>query len=618
MLVAPAAMLPVAAAVLVAARYRAVVGRWWPELAASGAGASALAHALTTTGPSPLLGAAALAGTTILGSRWWQAHPLGPQVAPLTSSELPALAPPDPEHDRYCLAWAETNGSKTGKVPGSRLTNRVDGPYTTTFDVVLARGVHTAADLLAHRVRLAGGLGEPADRILFAPAGAGQSAARARLTVIHTDPVAQVRYFTAPRVHDGTIQGVGRAVDGTGEVDVVMWNDSGTVPTMIVGSTGGGKSGATNILTTAALSTGVLNLLYADPKGNSSTALAARARIAVIGKTNVLALPRLIGAILDARARIAAQAGADLIFPSRDVPGWMFLHDEYSFVAHDPTTAALWTETVNTVRALGVWVVGCNQSQGQAAWGGDHARSAFASQVIAFRTNSKSSSDLVPGLVFDPNELPLDDARPRRPIPGMAVHAHLDAPVRWDWLPSDADATRMTATGRPAPELTVSTAFDRYFTQPDLHPLDTAAITTVLGPAINGRWQIGGPAATHHLNHNTSTAAAAVGRGDTGARGVLPPGPVVRRAPWGSRSTTAGPAATSSLPPVQTEVLALIQGGTTTTADLVAAATASKAAVHDALDTLIRSRRIARVARGRYQPTTVAAPAAPAEPGSTS
>ncbi|WP_212611804.1 hypothetical protein, partial [Pseudonocardia sp. Ae406_Ps2] len=428
--------------------------------------------------------------------------------------------------------------------------------------------------------------------------------------------VAQVRYFTAPRVHDGTIQGVGRAVDGTGEVDVVMWNDSGTVPTMIVGSTGGGKSGATNILTTAALSTGVLNLLYADPKGNSSTALAARARIAVIGKTNVLALPRLIGAILDARARIAAQAGADLIFPSRDVPGWMFLHDEYSFVAHDPKVAALWTETVNTVRALGVWVVGCNQSQGQAAWGGDHARSAFASQVIAFRTNSKSSSDLVPGLVFDPNELPLDDARPRRPIPGMAVHAHLDAPVRWDWLPSDADATRMTATGRPAPELTVSTAFDRYFTQPDLHPLDTAAITTVLGPAIDGRWQVGGLGATHHLTDVPAGAGTGAGSG-------------LRRSPqpsWGTRTATAGTPPTPAparapagvVSPVQAEVLALIEGGTVATADLVAAASASKAAVHDALDTLIGQGRIARVARGRYQATTVAAPAAPAEMHSTS
>ncbi|OLM08458.1 hypothetical protein Ae505Ps2_6164 [Pseudonocardia sp. Ae505_Ps2] len=617
-LAAPAAMLPVGAAVLVAARYRAVVGRWWPELAASGAGASALAHGLATTGPSPLLGAAAVAGTTILGSRWWRAHPLGPQTAPLTPSELPAVAPPDPEHDRYCLAWAETNGSKNGKVPGSRLTNRVDGPYTTTFDVVLARGVHTAADLLTHRVRLAGGLGEPADRVLFAPAAAGESAARARLTVIHTDPVAQVRYFTAPRVHDGTIQGVGRAVDGTGEVDVVMWNDSGTVPTMIVGSTGGGKSGATNILTTAALSTGVLNLLYADPKGNSSTALAARARVAVIGKHNVLALPKLIGAILEARAQIAAGGGSDLIFPSVEVPGWMFLHDEYSFVAHDPTTAALWTETVNTVRALGVWVVGCNQSQGQAAWGGDHARSAFASQVIAFRTNSKSSSDLVPGLVFDPNELPLDDARPRRPIPGMAVHAHLDAPVRWDWLPSDADADRMRSTGRPTPELTVSTAFDRHFAQPDLHPLDTAAITTVLGPAINGRWQIGGLGGTHHL---TDGGAAGAGAGAGSGRGGL------RRSPqpsWGTRTATAdtppapAPAGAGGVSPVQAEVLALIEGGTTATAELVAAAAASKAAVHDALDTLIGQGRIARVARGRYQATTVAAPAAPAETGSTS
>ncbi|OLM28953.1 hypothetical protein Ae717Ps2_5922c [Pseudonocardia sp. Ae717_Ps2] len=613
----PAAALPVAAAVLGAARYRSHVGRWWPELCVSGAGASVLAHALATTGPSPLLGAAAVLGTTVLGTRWWRAHPLGPQVVPLTSSELPALAPPDPEHDRYCLAWAQTNGSKTGKVPGSRLTNRVDGPYTTTFDVVLARGVHTVADLLTHRVRLAGGLGEPADRVLFAPAAAGESAARARLTVIHTDPVADTRYFTVPRVHDGLIQGVGRSVDGTGEVDVVMWNDSGTVPTMIVGSTGGGKSGATNILTTAALSTGVLNLLYADPKGNSSTALATRARVAVIGKHNVLALPRLIGVILAARARIAAQLGSDLIFPSVEMPGWMFLHDEYSFVAHDPTTAALWTETVNTVRALGVWVVGCNQSQGQAAWGGDHARSAFASQVIAFRTNSKSSSDLVPGLVFDPNELPLDDARPRRPVPGMAVHAHLDAPVRWDWLPSDADAARMTATGRPAPELTVSTAFDRHFTQPDLHPLDTAAITTVLGPAINGRWQIGGLGGTHHL---TDGGAAGAGAGAGSGRGGL------RRSPqpsWGTRTATAdtppapAPAGAGGVSPVQAEVLALIEGGTTATAELVAAAAASKAAVHDALDTLIGQGRIARVARGRYQATTVAATAAPAEASPT-
>ncbi|WP_224389021.1 hypothetical protein [Pseudonocardia sp. ICBG1293] len=599
-LAAPAAAVPLGAAAVVAARYRSAVGRWWPELAGSGAGASVLAYHLAAAGPSPLLAAAAVLGTTAIGARWWRAHPIGPRVAALTPpQQLPAVAPPDPEHDRYCLAWAETNAARNGKVPGSRLTNRTDDAYTTCFDVVLARGTHTLDDLVSHRVRLAGGLGLDADRVLFAPGRRGEGAARARLTIIHTDPVAQTRLFTAPRVADGVIKGVGRSIDGSGEVDVLMWDDGGTVPTAVLGSTGGGKSGATNILVTSALSTGVLNLLYADPKGNSSTALATRARVAVIGKQNVLALPRLVTAILAARAQIAAEAGSDLIFPSQDVPGWMFLHDEYSFVAHDPKVAALWTETVNTVRALGIWLVGLNQSQGQAAWGGDHARSAFAAQVIAFRTNSKSSSDLVPGLLFDPAELPLNDARPRRPVPGMAVHAHLDAPVRWDWLPSDADAARMVSKGLPAPALTASTAFDRYFNQPELHPLDDAAITSVLGPAVGGRWQVGGLGGTHHLLDTD-------GPGPAG----FPGGP--RRAAWGTRTTGAGGADTAALSaaaaevvlsPVQAEVLALIQGGTATTGNLVDAATVSKAAVHDALDTLIGCGRISRVARGRYQAT---------------
>ncbi|WP_224392878.1 hypothetical protein [Pseudonocardia sp. ICBG1293] len=597
-LAVPAAAVPLGGAALVAARYRGQVGRWWPELLGSGASASVLAYQLAVAGPSPLLGLAAVIGTTAVGSRWWRAHPIGPRVAPLTAPVVPPPAPRDPDLDAYCRAWAEHNGSKEGKAPGSRLTGRADDAYTTTFDVVLRPGAHTVDDLVAHRVRLAGGLGVDAERVLFAPGRRGQGAARARLTIIHTDPVAQTRLFTAPRVVDGGIRGVGRSIDGSGEVDVLMWDDGGTVPTGIVGSTGGGKSGATNILTTAALSTGVLNLLYADPKGNSSTALAARARIAVIGKQNVLALPRLVTAILAARARIAAEAGSDLIFPSSDIPGWMFLHDEYSFVAHDPKVAQLWTETVNTVRALGIWLVGCNQSQGQAAWGGDHARSAFASQVIAFRTNSKSSSDLVPGLLFDPAELPLDDGRPRRPVPGMAVHAHLDAPVRWDWLPSDADADRMLSKGLPAPALTASTSFDRYFHQPELHPLDEQAITSVLGPPVHGRWQVGGLGGTHHLDGDSSAG---------GARTVVvPAGPAARRVPWGARASESGTAVESAevvLSPVQVEVLALIQGGTATTGSLVDAASVSKAAVHEALEVLIGHGRISRVARGRYQAT---------------
>ncbi|WP_226359304.1 hypothetical protein [Pseudonocardia sp. ICBG601] len=424
------------AAAVVAARYRSAVGRWWPELAAGTAGASALAWQLAAAGPSPLLGAAAVLGSTAVGARWWRVHPIGPRTAALAAPVVPPPAPRDPDLDALCRAWAETNGSKDGKVAGSRLTGRADDQFTTSFDVVLRPGVHTLDDLVAHRSKLAGGLGVDAERVLFAPGRRGPARNRARLTIIHTDPVADTRLFTCPRVVDGVITGVGRSIDGSGEVDVLMWDDGGDGADRgrrvdrgreVRGDEHPDHRGVVDRCAEPAL---------CRPEGNSSTALAARARVAVIGKQNVLALPRLVTAILAARAQIAAEAGSDLIFPSRLVPGWMFLHDEYSFVAHDPKVAALWTETVNTVRALGIWLVGLNQSQGQGAWGGDHARSAFASQVIAFRTNSKSSSDLVPGLLFDPAELPLNDGARGARCPGW-----LCTPI---WMP------RCAGTGCPA------------------------------------------------------------------------------------------------------------------------------------------------------------------------
>lgn len=617
-LAVPAAAVPVVAAGAFAARYRSVLGWWWPELAAGAAGASALAWGLVVSGPSPLLGVAAICGTSVVGARWWRAHPVGAGVARLEVPDPGPVAAPPAEHDPYCVAWAETNAAKDGKVPGSRLTNRVDDADTTRFDVVLRRGVHTLADLQSHRARLAGGLGEDVERVLFAPARRGEGACRARLTIIRSDPVATPRLFTSPRTAEGVICGPARRSDGGGEVDVVMWDDRGTVPTMVVGSTGGGKSAAANILTVSALSTGVLNLLYADPKGNSSTALARRARVTVIGRAPVGALPQVMAALLDARARIAADLDSDLLFPSASVPGWMVLHDEYSLVAADAKAAQFWTGAVNTVRALGVWAVALNQSQGQAQWGGDHARSAFASQVIAFRTTSKSSSELVPGLGFDPGELPLGDDG--RPVPGLAVHSGVDAPVRWDWLPTDADAARMQTTGRPVPGMTATTAFEEFFTPPTPHPVDVAALTAVLGPPVNGRWQIGGRGATHDLPDNTGASGGSSGGG------------VLVRAPWGHRTSTPVSAAAAAvaaagvtetetetetgaetgaevgLSPVAVEVLALIRAGTVSTGAvstgaLVAASCGSRAAVHSALDTLIGAGLIARAGRGRYQAT---------------
>jgi hypothetical protein len=343
-----------------------------------------------------------------------------------------------------------------------------------------------------------------------------------------------------------------------------------------------------DIHTCGAMDTGVMNLLYADPKGNSSTALATRARVAIIGKENVLKLPWLITAMLKMRGDLAGSLGKDLLFPSRQIPGWMFLHDEYSLIANDPLAMKVWTETVNIVRAYGIWPVALNQSLSVPQWGNDHARSAFASQVIAFRINSKCSSDLVPGLIFDPNDLPVDDSGPvARPVPGMAVHAHLDTPTRWDFLPSEADAARMKEKGKPAPPFTTTTAFDVSFKKcPSVDLADVLALEMILGPAVNGRWQVGGTGATHRFPDSLEELHSK-GKPATKPRGR-----------WGQRGGTP---TGGQLSPVQTEVLDIVRGGTTKTGEIIDAAKAAKSSVHDALDQLTNLGLICKTAHGIYE-----------------
>lgn len=595
------AVVPLTIGVVLAVKHRQT--GWVPELAAAGLSAAAIVYWIGVAGLSWLTVLIVLVATIIGGTRWWKAHPIGPGVPRLEpprpepepepeSEPEPEASVPAPESDPYCIAWNENNARGEGKAKGSRLTNRRDDEFTVTYDVELKKGVQSLKNLLANREELAGGLGEDTERVLFKRAPRGSGANKAELTIITKDPVAETRFYTGPCVEDGVIKNVARFIDGSGEIDIVMWDDGGMVCTMVVGSTGGGKSGAANVLTTGAMSTGVMNLLYADPKGNSSTALAERARVAVIGKQNVLKLPYLIIAILAARAELAAQLGADQIFPSQEIPGWMFLHDEYSLIANDPLAQRVWTETVNIVRAYGIWAVALNQSQGQPQWGNDHARSAFASQVVAFRVNSKSGSDLVPGLNFDPNELPVDDKG--RPVPGMAVHAHYDTPTRWDFLPSRANAERMAEKGEPAPPYTTEEAFDAFFNQPEPHWMDVLAIQSVLGPAVNGRWQVGGRGSTHEFPESFEGLSSV----KTAAPTAQP-----KKGRWGQRGATKS-ATGGQLTPAQAEVLAIVRGGTAKAGDIVEAAKAGRSSVYDALDTLSSLGLICKTKGGVYEPVT--------------
>lgn len=592
---ASVASLPVAIGFIAAWKAREQ-SQWLPDIAAGTLAAAGLTFWTGMTGPTWLHALVLLVATVACSARWWSANPVGPGVPPVYTDPEPEpepdeqavepepVAEPEPEVDEYVLDWERYNACKDGYVEHSRLTNRQSDEYTVSYDVELQRGKHTYRNLLANAEHLAGGLDLPSDKLVFEPID-GAAPSRARMTIITTDPVADVRFYSGPQVtvtgSSGVIDGVARYADGRGEMGISMWNSQGMVPTAIIGKTGGGKSAAANIASVGALSTGVMNLLYIDPKGNSSSALRQTARIAIIGPENAARAPKLIEAILEARRAYTVENDIDKLRPSAQMPGWQVLHDEFSELTNRGYTkeAKAWCSVVNTVRSLGIWPVALSQAMHETKWGDDQTRSAFATQLIVFRMKTKSDN-LMPGLEYRPHNLP------KRP--GMAVYAfeegdRSNVPVRWDWLPSDADDEI-----DEEPPYRTSSALAKFNRQPEPNELDRMAIESVLGPAVDGRWVVG-PGGTHTFPDDDSAA----------------PAPTANRKPRGGfgLKPAPDPDGNGELSPVQRTVLEIVRGGTTQVGEIEQAANAARSSVNDALVALQSAGLVRRVERGVYQAT---------------
>lgn len=594
------AAVPVVAGLVSATLLWDYMNRWWADLSAATVFAAAITAWMTLAGPSVLNALVLLLATIVTAGRWWNAHPVGPGVPPLRHSaraekeEKVGDSAPDssegPEAevaiDEYVEAWDTYVACKGGVSEGSRLTGREETEYTITYLAELRRGAQTWQNLQAVAPVVAGGLGLPREKLLVEKPPRGYAEHVAKVTIITGDPVAEPRFYSGPLVEGGTIIGPARYADGIGVPKVKMWDNGGTIPTMVVGGTGGGKSACANILTCSAMSTGRMNLLYIDPKGNSSAALAKRARIALLGQDAALQAPALIDALIRARQAYSIEIGSDLLLPSESLPGWMVLHDEFSYISDVPQVRREHAKFVNIVRSLGLWYVALNQALHSTKWGDDHTRAAFAKQVIAFRINSKSD-DLVPGLTYRPSDLPVDDEG--QPVPGMAVHANIgrgNVPVRWDWLPTDSDVI----DGAEPPYRT-SSAFDAFFRSPDLHPIDQAAIESVLGPAVDGRWMVG-PGGSHEFLADTQGEdKSAKNREVCSSPGFG----------FGPKSGGKKDSAEEGLSPVQREVLRIIRGGTEARGEIENAARASRSAVGNALDALRAKGLIHNPQRGIYR-----------------
>jgi hypothetical protein len=409
--------------------------------------------------------------------------------AKVECGETPVTTPV--EVDPYVAAWEGLSALEDSWAHGTRLTNASDGLYTREYAVELRPGQRVAM-LRRHRAQIACVLGEPVERVLVGESRARRDLLRGRLTIVKVDPVADVRYVSAaPTTVDNVIRGLGRLVDGSGEASVKMWDSDGMVPTVLTGGCGTGKTEAVKLLACGALAGGLMNLVYAEPRPYVLDPVARHARVAIIGRENVLRLPDLMRALINGRAKVLLEQGVEALPPSAFRPGWMVLHEGYPTVPQDDHVTAAWWEIVSVGSRLGLWPVAVTQSSFAREWRAGHGR-----QVIAFGGHN-DRGDLVDGLPCEPKTLPRDDCG--RFVPGMAVHSGLDTPVRWDYLPSATGAQWIVERGEPAPPLTDEAGFARFSNAPDVDPAEVEVLERFLGKAVHGRWQVGGPDATHEF-----------------------------------------------------------------------------------------------------------------------
>lgn len=577
--------------------------RWVPELALGGAGAAGVAYWIGLDGLSWPVVLVMLVGTIVAGWRWWRANPIGPRVAPLqppqpAQPEPVQPAPAAPVSTDWPSLWLRYNAnSKTGKAPNSVLTDRRDTEFAVKFTVELSRGQQTVADLRAVIPQLASGLGITRHQLLVEDDLDERGENYAEVTIITSDPVAEIRYYTGPQVtateQDGIVHSAGRYGDGIGELDLTMWNDAGMVPTAIIGATRSGKSCVGNIATIGALSTGLLNMMDIDPKGVSSPALAAIARVVILDPENAARAPELVNAILANRRKYGSKHQVSKFNPTPDLPGWMVLHDEFSELVNRGyrNEALAWTSLVNTVAALGIWPVAMNQAMQESKWGDDQCRQAFASQMVVMRMNTKSDK-LLPGMELAPSSLP------NRKGKGLYVYdeaARSNVSVQFDFTPEPKEVGK-----HPDAPLSTADAFRQFDRQPEMLAEDHEAIVSVLGEPVGGRWVVGGANPTHAFPPKDGKPKA-----DTSSR-ASSSAPRRAASGWGAALADAAEPSTSttggldSLPDSQRRVYELIQGGNTTRADLVQASVAGRTTVHDALNALIGGNWIHRADHGEY------------------
>lgn len=428
------------------AKRATITGAWRARFWCAGAGATSWVTVASVDGAGWGMLAGLAAGAAACSGKWQHHHQVPLPGAP----EPPAPAGDTDEVAELGARWAANVARANQLVPGSTLTDgqrfEGDGGAGIAYHCQLSGGM-TLQEVQSRATKIASAMGLDPMQLVFdyPPKAEGEQwrdASRIRMQVVTTSPITEVVHWTKPTYRaypDGTGRiGLGPYADGRGWSTYELFKRNGIRNGVIIGSTGGGKSALLNGLVASGRSSGMVKVLYLDPKGDSSPELAQAATVSLLGLEQAEEFTQAVEALLRGRAYENAANGWSGFTPSRERPAYWVVVDECDMLFELPTMAARWGRIAKTGRSKGIGLLLATQYAGQKAFGGASGEmlrsNVAAGNVILMRTESNTSDRLIaPGM---PSSRSLPDD------PGYGYIKAADArqaPFRAAFLPSVQD-----------------------------------------------------------------------------------------------------------------------------------------------------------------------------------
>ena len=308
-------------------------GRWSRTYAAVAAASSAGWQTAATTVADPtgpvMVGVLWVGGAALALPWWWRhAEPDLDVTAELAEPDVAPTAPapiPPTGIDPRVMTWGRHLGAKGKALAGSSLADMVDFAYGWKTTVELPIGHHWHEILAAQKAILS--VYDLPDGRVFPEAIPGASVRKARLTVLTSDPLERVTYWTGPGLDPvaGTCPLMTTA-DGELLGFRFWWPGAGACHALISGINGSGKSKILDLLIAEANASDRMIPWLIDGGGTSKWL--DRLPTAVGTPAGARRLLTYALRVMDARRPLIRRGDADSLDPTPDLPLISIVIDE--------------------------------------------------------------------------------------------------------------------------------------------------------------------------------------------------------------------------------------------------------------------------------------------------